>query len=275
MNIKTWIQGIGNESPSPDALSKFDESIDKSIGGLGEKMEKMYNSQRSVPLFEFRDLEIIDTTKIETFMKDADSEIQKLHNDFADAPRKRKRNAPTNCTMPGAPVGNPPPGPTTVAPPPVVVAPVDPPSQPSCVPNPTNPVKDAHEGELQKVAKYFCDQYASNTNAKAPINIAQTIIAGTKSEGRSTVDIAYLYPPSMGNQDDVYDVKLTSVDNCTPVNGFNLASPVMGNQCADILHSAWSKCEPIPFPASSFYSLTIFRFESRTWWRHYCWLLGL
>lgn len=270
VNIKTWIQGISKESPSPDALSKFDESIDKSIGGLGDRMEKMYNSQRSVPLFEFRDLADITTVKIEKFMKDVDSTIQKLHKDFADAPKKRKRDVPASCTLPGAPAESSPTTPT-----PVVVAPVDPPSQPSCVPNPTDSVKDAHEGEMQKAAKYFCDEYASNINAQAPINIVQTIIAGTRTEGRATVDIAYLYPPNMGNQDDVYDIKLTSVDNCTPTNGFNLASPVKDNQCADILHSAWKSCEPFVSPVSSCYSLMIFRWESRTWWRYYCWLLGL
>ena len=239
VNIKTWIQGMSKESPFPDALSKFDESIDKSIGGLDDKMEKMYVSQRSVPLFEFRDLLDKKTSEVEEFMKDVDSRIQKLHKDFADAPKKRKRDVPANCTLPDAPAES---SPTTPAP--VVVAPVDPPSQPSCVPNPTDSVKDAREGEMQKAAKYFCDEYAFNTNAQAPINIAQTIIAGTRTEGRATVDIAYLYPPDIGNQDDVYDIKLTSVDNCTPTNGFNLASPVKDNQCTDILHSAWKNCEP-------------------------------
>ena len=254
MNIKSWIQGIGLGSPSPDALSKFDESIDKSIGGLGGKMEKMYNSQRSVPLFEFRDLFDKKTSEIEKFMKDVDSAIQKLHKDFADASKKKKRDVPANCTLPDAPAESSPTTPATV-----VVAPVDPPSQPSCVPSPTNSVKDAREGEMQKAAKYFCDGYASNTNAQAPINIAQTIIAGTRTEGRATVDIAYLYPPNIGNQDDVYDIKLTSVDNCTPTNGFDLASPVKDNQCVDILHRAWKNCEPFAPHVSSGYSLMIFR----------------
>ena len=243
MNIKTWIQGIGKESPSPDALSKFDESIDGSIGGLGDKMEKMYNSQRSVPLFEFRDLLDLKTSEIEKFMKEADSAIQTLHKDFADAPGKRKRDVPANCTLPGAPGESSLPTAT-----PVVVAPVDPPSQPSCVPNPTVPVKDANEGEMQKAAKYFCEEYASNTTAQAPINIAQTIIAGTRTEGRATMDLASLYSPSMGSQDNVYDIKLKSVDHCTPKNGFNLASPVKDHQCADLLHRAWKDCESFVLP---------------------------
>ena len=300
VNIKSWISGIGEGSPFPDELSKFDESIDSSIGGLGDKMEKMYNSQRSVPLFEFRDLFTLTTEPvtghrgIEDFMTEVDSTIQDLHKRFADPPKKRKRNVAANCTMPSAPAQSSFTNPTSakptstrptsikptsdkqttakptsanptsntptsdkptsskptsanstsVKPTSTVVAPVDPPSQPTCVPTPTSKVKDSHEGELEKAAKYFCDEYASNTNAKGPINIAQTIIAGD----RDGVDSAYPYPPEMGNQDDVYDITLTSVPNCTPSGGFNLATPVANNQCTDILHSAWKQCETPSFP---------------------------
>jgi len=247
VNIKDWIQGIGKGDPSPDLLSKFDESIDGSIDGLGDQTEKMFNSQRSVPLFEYRDLDNILTSKFEQFMIDVDSAIQKLHNDFADAPKKLKlkRDAPASCTLPTAP------GPTSPNNPPVV-NPVDPPSQPSCIPTPTHSVKDAHEGKIQKVTKFFCDKYAFNTAAKAPINIVQTVMTGTRTEGRATVDIAFDYPPSEGNQDDVYDIKLTSVDNCTPLNGFNLNSPVANNECADILHNAWKNCKSFPEVFSAF-----------------------
>ena len=100
MNIKSWIQGIGKKSPSPDALSRFDQSIDSSIGGLGDNMEKMYNSQRSVPLFEFRDMFDIQTSGIEGFMKTVDSTIQDLHKNFANPPKKGKRDVSANCTIP-------------------------------------------------------------------------------------------------------------------------------------------------------------------------------
>ena len=79
MNIKSWIQGIGSGSPSPDELSRFDASIDGSIGGLGTRMEKMYNSQRLVPLFEFRNLNDIKTSEFEAFMTEVDLAIQDLH----------------------------------------------------------------------------------------------------------------------------------------------------------------------------------------------------
>lgn len=247
VNIKDWIQGIGKGAPSPDLLSKFDQSIDGSIGGLGDQMEKMFNSQRSVPLFEFRDLDNIRTSKFEQFMTDVDSAVQKLHNHFADAPKKLKlrRDAPASCTLPAAP------GPTSPNNPPVV-NPVDPPSQRSCIPTPTYSIKDTHEDEMQKVAKFFCDKYASNTAAKAPINIAQTVMAGARAEDRVLADIAFDYPPSVGNRDDVYDIKITSVKNCTPSNGFNLKSPVANNDCAHILYNAWKSCESFPEVFSAF-----------------------
>jgi hypothetical protein len=132
---------------------------------------------------------------------------------------------------------------TATQPTPAVVAPVDPPSQPICIPVPTGSVRDAHEGELQKAVKYFCDQHATDTNAQAPIKNEATIIAGTRQEGRAVVDIAYDYLDSMGTQDDVYDFTLQSVDNCTPEQGNNLASPVANSNCADILYNAWKNCE--------------------------------
>ncbi|KAL8727285.1 MAG: hypothetical protein Q9181_005769 [Wetmoreana brouardii] len=127
VNIKDWIQGIGKGDPSPDLLSKFDQSIDGSIGGLGTKMEKMYNSQRAAPLIEFRDLAYKQITEVEQFMKDVDSAIQKFHQDFADAPTMKKSDVP-GCTQPAAATQYT----TPTQPNPLIVAPVDPPSQPSC-----------------------------------------------------------------------------------------------------------------------------------------------
>lgn len=248
VKINDWITGIGSGTgvgtPPVDALSDFDRSIDKSIGGLAAKMEKMYNSQRSVPLFEFRNLDTVPTSGVEQSMTNVDSAIQALHAKFANAPTKRKREAPVSCirlfaanaTSSVAPA-------SSATPSPVVVAPVDPPSQPSCVPTPTGAVKDSHKEELKKAAALFCSQYADSTVQNGPINIADTIIAGDIMEGRKTVNIAYVYSPSIGNQDDVYDIAVTSVPNYTQNGGYNLAKPVANNQCADILHSAWKQCK--------------------------------
>lgn len=70
-----------------DGLSDFDTSIDGSIGGLKTATEHVFNTQRAVPLFEFRDLVHYPTTsQFESFMSDADSAIQELHKKFATAP---------------------------------------------------------------------------------------------------------------------------------------------------------------------------------------------
>ncbi|KAH8645958.1 hypothetical protein BGZ60DRAFT_554916 [Tricladium varicosporioides] len=103
VNVKTWIQGIGSLTGDKDALSIFDESIDGSIGGLGTTTERMYNSERSVPLFEFRDLcGTPKTTGLEELMDKVDTAIQALHQTFANAPQRKKRDIPTSCYMNGA-----------------------------------------------------------------------------------------------------------------------------------------------------------------------------
>jgi hypothetical protein len=91
-NIHDWIHGLDPDSQDNDALTEFDKAIDGSIGNLGTTQEKMFNSQRSVPLFEFRDLSTsLKLEGIEEFMNQVDEAIQKLHNDFANAPGKKVR----------------------------------------------------------------------------------------------------------------------------------------------------------------------------------------
>lgn len=99
VNIKDWIQGIGAQNPSPDLLTTFDRSLDGSIGGLGTAQETMYESQHSVPLFEFRDLDTLPTSLFESFMDEADSATQALHAPYADAPAAKKRQATGACSV--------------------------------------------------------------------------------------------------------------------------------------------------------------------------------
>lgn len=243
VNIKEWIQGIGKQDPSPDRLTKFDAQIDKSIGGYGTQTEKIWKSDRSAPLFEFRDLDpSLITSQFGKFMGDVDSAIQKLHTDFAKPPSKTKRDAPPGCFP--IPKDDAPPTKTTPAPVPLdTVAPVIPPSQPSCVAPPSGSVKDSHEGELRKVVTFFCDQYAKDT-VSGPVNDAHTVMAGLKTFPHGSIDIAMDYTGN-SNEDDVYDIKVTSVDKCTPNAGYNLAEPVPNNKCYDILYTAWRSCESL------------------------------
>lgn len=76
MSIKAWIEGLASGT---DLLAKFDQSIDGSIGGLGRKTEAMYNSDRLVPLFEFRGLKDVPTSGFGDFMRRVDEAIQELH----------------------------------------------------------------------------------------------------------------------------------------------------------------------------------------------------
>jgi hypothetical protein len=91
-NIFDWINGLDPALEDNDALTEFDKNIDGSIGNLGKTQEKMFNSERSVPLFEFRDLsDSLQLKGIEEFMKNVDESIQKLHTDFATPPAKKVR----------------------------------------------------------------------------------------------------------------------------------------------------------------------------------------
>ena len=80
MYVKEWIQGIGRQSPSPDLLTQMDRNIDGSIDGLGNRLEKAYNSDRLVPIFEFRDLNTVQTGDFEDFMTKVDQAVQDLHS---------------------------------------------------------------------------------------------------------------------------------------------------------------------------------------------------
>ncbi|KAL9084424.1 MAG: hypothetical protein Q9165_008062 [Trypethelium subeluteriae] len=120
VNIKDWIQNIGIGYPSPDSLSAFDQHYDGSIGGLNKAVEKLYRSQRTVPLFEFRDLDPLTTMDFESFMDSVDSAIQTLHQRFATPPARkmkiRRRGDALNCTLPSNGTGILPPNSTGVSP---------------------------------------------------------------------------------------------------------------------------------------------------------------
>ena len=230
VNIKEWIQGIGQESPVPDRLSAFDKGIDGSLGGFGSKTEMIWNSDREAPIFEFRDLRDKKSLEFGDLMGEVDGEIKRLHEEFAVAPHRVKRD--TSCAA-------------SLPPKPPTVQPVDPPFTPKCAAAPTGKYKDAHEGMVQLASRGFCGQYAENKDAKTPIAIKKTFISKITPTGRGpNVPIAIEYQSSQGNQDDVFDFSITSVENCTPKGGkFDLDAPVATDKCEKLMFNAWKKCE--------------------------------
>lgn len=210
-------------------------------------------------------------TAIKGFINDQDSgnkikeyykkEVNRIYNKattelervLKDAPPDNKKNSifkSEDCTNTKDSPDKPPAGgsatPTTTAAPTHIpsptVAPANPPASASCVADPTKPVKDSHETELKRAAAFFCKDYASSTVTAAHVNIAQTVISGVLTEGKEIVDVARLYTGT-DNEDDVYDIRVKSVDGCSPAGGYNLGTPVADHQCPDLLHSAWKQCE--------------------------------
>lgn len=53
--VQEWINII-HDNTSPDRFTVLDKVLDGSIGGLGSALENVLNTQRAVPLFEFRNL---------------------------------------------------------------------------------------------------------------------------------------------------------------------------------------------------------------------------
>jgi hypothetical protein len=111
VNIKDWIQDIATGNSALDLFSAFDKNYDSSIGGLNQATEKMFSSQRAVPLFEFRDLKPVQTSGFPTFMSNVDATIQVLHQEFAAQPamrvRVRRQSDGGSCALPSTPTGNP------------------------------------------------------------------------------------------------------------------------------------------------------------------------
>jgi hypothetical protein len=75
-----------------------------SIGNLHTIQEKMFNSQRSVPIFEFRGLKpYLQLKGMEDFMSEVDKAIQDLHNSFTIPPGKKVGRQDSICNPPPDP----------------------------------------------------------------------------------------------------------------------------------------------------------------------------
>ncbi|KAL9609171.1 MAG: hypothetical protein Q9167_006048 [Letrouitia subvulpina] len=128
---------------------------------------------------------------------------------------------------------------------PASTQPIDPPSQPSCFPNPTDHVRDAHEANVDRCASFFCSKYGKDTLPGPKIDVEHAVAPKLISAGRGSILVGADYGGDDPHMDDIYDISIKSIDNCTPVGDgkFNLGEPVGGHQCKDILHDAWKNCE--------------------------------
>lgn len=132
--MKEWIDSI-EANTSPHAISRVDQKVDGSVGRLRNRVEKILNTNRQVPIFEFRRLAGSQPAGFESRVKEIRGDIVTYHGQFANAARlmRRKPNAKyshirrdgatTACVAStGTTQG------TTETPPPTTIAP----SMPSC-----------------------------------------------------------------------------------------------------------------------------------------------
>lgn len=60
-------------------------------------------------------------------------------------------------------------------------------------------MKNAHESELKKIIKFFCDKHVIDINAKISIKNEAIIIVDTKQVNRNLANVAYVYSKKMSN----------------------------------------------------------------------------
>ena len=90
LKIQDWMQSI-TDGTVPDALTTFDKRFYSSIGGFGTTLENVPNTERAVPVFEFRGLEEISTWYTIKFAKGVDANVMTLYDMFGTAPTRRKK----------------------------------------------------------------------------------------------------------------------------------------------------------------------------------------
>jgi hypothetical protein len=92
--MKEWIDAI-EAGQSPDPISIVDKKVDGSVGRLADKWEKVLNTDRLVPIWEFRRLTGVQPSGFGSKAQDVEAAIVAYHGKFANAPRKlrKKKNA--------------------------------------------------------------------------------------------------------------------------------------------------------------------------------------
>ena len=114
--VQEWIQSI-QDGTSPDRLSEVDKIIDGSIGGLKDALENVINTDRAVPLFEFRRLPGVKSTDIKDRVTNAEQALIDYHHALGAVPRfvRTVRSARSVVSKRQDPCSSPDPSPTPVA----------------------------------------------------------------------------------------------------------------------------------------------------------------
>ncbi|KAL8968353.1 MAG: hypothetical protein Q9183_002498 [Haloplaca sp. 2 TL-2023] len=89
IDVPDWIESIEN-GPSPDKFTELDRLVDGQIGGLGEALENVIDTNRAVPLFEFRNLRGLMPPGFENFVTEAEQALIDYHNKHKSPPQERK-----------------------------------------------------------------------------------------------------------------------------------------------------------------------------------------
>lgn len=88
--VRHWMQSI-QDGNMPDRLSTLDRIIDGQIGGLRDTLENILNTNRGVPLFEFRRLSSVKSGDMQSRVTNAEQAIIDYHNAHANTPRFIRR----------------------------------------------------------------------------------------------------------------------------------------------------------------------------------------
>ena len=214
--MKEWIQSIEDEK-SPDRLSEVDKIIDGSIGFFGDKLENVLNTQRAVPLFEFRRLGKVVAGKMKDRVDKMEQAVIDYHNTFANPPkflRSRRNPSYSNIKRQACPAA----GPATNSQPPMTPDAAQPTETPEASPqltcNGVDTTKWMGRDALNTTIGAFCGEAEQQA---APDKDSGSIVRTYNNGGPDAVTISIDYGPDPAfkpNKDDCAGFLTTVMDSC-------------------------------------------------------------
>ena len=90
VSIQEWIKSI-SDGTVPDALTAFDKHFSSSIGGFGNKLEYILDTNREVPIFEFRNLKPALSKEVAIALAETcEKQVVALHEKYRHPCRRRR-----------------------------------------------------------------------------------------------------------------------------------------------------------------------------------------